>query len=125
MEEIVHQTLSVVPEIVSDIDQLENEIHSALVDSIAVREKYQQLLTMTQMQIASFQTINRDMQDQIQKTSDIDKAVNDLMSSTKKTTESVRSLYVEIDYLHHATINLLDTTKRFVKYTEARSQESE
>ncbi len=115
MEHNVQQTLSVVPEIVHDIDQFGQEINGALEDSISVWEQFKQLLMITQTQIVSFQTINKGMQDQEEKTADIDKTIYDLIISSKKTTTSVRSLYIEIEYLYNSIKNLQDMTSRYME----------
>lgn len=115
VEQIVQQILSVMPEIMLSIDQFGHEIQGALDDSIVIREQFQQLLTITQMQIASFQKIDQGMQDQVQETSDIDKAIDSIVHSTHQTTRSVQSLSTDIEYLHHSTKSLLSMTKKFTK----------
>jgi methyl-accepting chemotaxis protein len=115
MEENVHQIVAAVPEIVNDIDQFNQEIQNALEDSLTVRQHFHELFSNLQTQITNFQTINQEMQEQAKKTLEIDKAVSELINSAQKTTHSVRNLYVEIEFLHQATNNLMSMTKRFVK----------
>jgi methyl-accepting chemotaxis protein len=113
MEQIVKHILSFVPEIIQDIDHFGTEIQEALQDSLAVREHFQKLLSMTQVQISSFKNIQSEMLEQTNKANEIDKSFESLIQSTQKTTRSVRSLYVEIEYLYHGTLNLHRMTKRF------------
>lgn len=115
MEEMVHQMLSIVPQIISNVDQFSQEIKEALTDSVVVREQFQHLLNMTQNQISTFQTIHQGMQDQAEKTADIDKAINELSLSNQQTLQSVENLSEEIKSLHLSTKNLLDKTNHFVK----------
>ena len=117
IEEIVQEIHAFVPTIVNDIDLFNQEIQEALQDSYAVREQFQKLLSMTQTQIASFQIIDKGMQDQAEKTYAIDKAITDLTHSTEKTTRSVRTLYIEIENLYLSTKNLLVMTKKFTSST--------
>lgn len=121
MEEIVKDIHEVVPKIVCDIDQFNHEIQEALKDSLAVREHFQKLLTIKQNQIASFKSIDQGMQDQAEKTYAIHKAITELIQSTEKTTRSIRSLYVEVKYLHHSTNNLQKMTKKFTKSSKIAS----
>ncbi len=118
MEQIVQAIHSIVPEIVKDIDQFSHEIQYALEESIALREQFQQLLTLTQTQIASFHTINQGMQDQAEKTLKIDQSINGLSQSSQKTTQLVRGLYIEIENLHLSTQKLLEMTQRFTESKE-------
>lgn len=114
-EEIVQKILGNVSDIVKEIDHFSIEIKEAIEDSIAVKSKFQALLQITQSQIASFNLINAEMQKQSEKTVFIDKTINELNHSILTTSQSVRNLYVEIEYLYHATNNLNMLTKRYTK----------
>lgn len=114
MEQIVEEILAIVPDLVRDIDLFGQEIHEIIDVSLTLNQQFQQLLTTTQTQIFTFQSVNKEMQDQAEKTTTIEKTINDLSYSTQKTIRSVRSLYVEIEYLLHSTKNLHDTTKKFI-----------
>lgn len=120
MEKIVHQILAFVPDIIQGIDQFSQEIQGALDDSIIIREQFQRWLAITQTQILSFQEIHKGMQEQVHETTEIDKAIYDLTSSTQKTKNSVQNLSAEIEYLHHSTKSLLGMTKRFSQHKNSR-----
>lgn len=120
MEQVVHQTLEFVPEIMFGIDQFTQEIQEALEDAIKVREQFQQWLTITQIQIKSFQNIDKGMRDQEHETMDIDQTIKDLANSTHKAKRSVQNLTTEIEYLQHSTKSLLGMTKKFVDHANKR-----
>lgn len=113
MEEITQEILSIVPNVIEDIDQFGQEVQGALEDSLVVREQFQKLLTIAQSQISTFQNIQAEMAGQTEKAHEIDRTFDTLIQSTQKTNRAVRNLYIEIEYLYHSTLNLQKATKKF------------
>lgn len=112
LEEVVQKILSIISEIIKEVDQFSLEIKESIEDSIAVKKTFQELLNIIQVQNSSFNSINISMQGQTEKTAAIDKSINELNNSIQKTSQSIRNLYVEIEYLYHATNRLNNMTKR-------------
>lgn len=113
MEEVVQQIVSSVMEAVSEVENFSKKIQKQLEQAGEVREFLKKLISHTQTQISSFEIVNQGMQEQTTRAAQIHDAINKLTEAAERTTQSVRNLYLEIEYLYHASNNLHATTNTF------------
>jgi methyl-accepting chemotaxis protein WspA len=114
MEMMVQQIISAVMEAVNEVGNFSTKIQKQLEEAVETRELLKKLITHTQTQISSFGIVNEGMQGQTMRAAQIHEAINRLTEASQRTIQSVRNLYLEIEYLYHASNNLHATTNLFI-----------
>lgn len=117
-EESMRNIVSAVDISYKEVEEFSSQIKSQLSDAQEIQKALKQLVELTQTQIASFETINRGMQQQAKRAHTIHESICLLSGASKKTSQSIRYLYLEIEYLHHASHNLQMMTKNYTKNTK-------
>lgn len=115
MEQVVEQIIASVQSAVQEVDDFSKQIQKQVADALVVREELIKLISRTQEQVKAFEKVNQGMQEQTQRATQIHDSINELTNAAQKTTKSVRNLYLEIEYIYHATTNLQNMTKQFTK----------
>lgn len=115
MELVVQQIIDSVQSAVKEVDFFSKQIQQQVEDALVVREELIKLISRTQEQVSAFEKVNKGMQEQTQRATQIHDSINELTNAAQKTTKSVRNLYLEIEYIYHATNNLQNMTKNFTK----------
>lgn len=115
MEQVVQQIINSVQSAVQEVDKFSKQVQQQVEDALTVREELIKLISRTQDQISAFDKVNKGMQEQTKRATQIHESINELTDAAQKTTKSVRNLYLEIEYIYHATNNLQNMTKNFTK----------
>jgi methyl-accepting chemotaxis protein len=115
MEQVVQTIIDSVQAAVQEVDKFSKQIQGQVTDALVVREELIKLISRTQEQVSAFEMVNKGMQEQTQRATQIHESINELTNAAQKTTKSVRNLYLEIEYIYHATTNLQNVTKNFTK----------
>jgi methyl-accepting chemotaxis protein len=120
IEALVQSIIDMVSICVKTVDNFSDQIRNQVFEAAEIGEQLKLLISQTQNQFESFEVINQEMQLQALRASQIHEAINLLTETAQKTTQSIRNLYLEIEYLHHSTGNLRERTK---KLTEEQPEE--
>lgn len=115
IEELVQTIVQMVSKCVKIVDNFSDQIRNQVFEAAEISEQLKQLINQTQEQFEAFETINQGMQIQAARASQIHETISSLTDSAQKTTQSVRNLYLEIEYLHHSTGNLRERTKKLTE----------
>lgn len=115
MEKVVQNIIETVSASVKEVDKFSEQIQKQVNEALVVREELIKLITHTQEQVKAFEKVNRGMQEQSKRASQIHNSISQLTNAAQKTTQSVRNLYLEIEYIYHSTNNLQKMTKDFTK----------
>lgn len=113
MEQVVQQIITTVMEAFTEVDNFSNKIQKQLEEAGEIREILKKLIGHTQTQISSFEIVNLGMQEQTPRTEQIHGTINRLTGASQRTIQSVRNLYLQIEYLFHASNHLHETTSSF------------
>lgn len=115
IEELVQTIIQMVSKCVKIVDNFSDQIRNQVFEAAEISEQLKQLINQTQEQFEAFETINQGMQIQASRASQIHETISSLTDAAQKTTQSVRNLYLEIEYLHHSTGNLRERTKKLTE----------
>lgn len=121
IEELVQKIIYMVSDSVKIVDHFSDQIRHQVFEAADIGEQLKRMISQTQEQFEAFETVNVGMQEQAKRASQIHEAISALTNTAQKTTQSVRNLYLEIEYLHHSTGNLLERTR---KLTNQEREES-
>lgn len=113
IELTVKEIVVAVEDAVVEVDNFSRSILLQVDDATEVSGQLKSLINHTQEQISAFEIVNQGMQDQTTGVTLIHEALIKQTEGSKQTTHSMSKLYKEIEYLYHATNNLLDLTKTF------------
>lgn len=117
IEEMVEQIIRAVKETVTEVDNFSSKIQKQLEIASEIRELLKKMIDHTQMQVSSFEIVNQGMQEQTTRVAQIQDSIQKIISAAQKTTNSVRTLHFELEYLYHSTHNLQMTTRKFTSYS--------
>jgi len=98
-----------------EVDHFYNTIQDQTQEAKDIGESLKKLVSYTQAQVTSFEAINRGMEEQTERATKISGSIVNLTSNSKKSTQSIKHLYLEIEYLYYAAYNLQTMTQNFVK----------
>jgi methyl-accepting chemotaxis protein WspA len=121
IEEMVKEIVFAVSDTVETVDKFTHQIRLQVEDATEVGEQLKALIGHTQEQIGIFEEVNIGMQEQTKGASFIHEALILQSEASRQTTHSISKLYREIEYLYHATNNLLALTKKFTINTKDKS----
>jgi len=114
-EEVITAIANAVTTAYKDIDNFSSQIKTHISDVQEVHDALKHLVGLTETQVTSFETINKGMQEQSKRASYIHESICLLNEASRKTTQAIRYLYLEIEYLYHASHNLQTMTKNYTK----------
>lgn len=115
IEQAVQTIVSSVNQTAKEVGSFSTQVQNILEEATEIREQLKKLIAHTQNQISAFERINKGMQEQTTRASQIHSSIYGYTEAAKKTTLSVRNLYLEIEYLYYSTSNLEAMTKKFTE----------
>ncbi len=115
IEKLVQHIIKTVSEAVLFVDQFSDQIRTQVYEATEIGDNLKQLIGHTQEQVKIFETVNEGMQEQSSRATQIHESISSLTSAAQGTTQSVRNLYLEIEYLHHSTNNLQSMAKKLTQ----------
>jgi methyl-accepting chemotaxis protein len=111
MEALVEQIIEKVSNSVLVVDKFSDQIRNQVFEAAEIGDQLKKLIANAQTQFEGFETVNMGMQNQTKRAAQIHESITRLTSSAQNTTQSVRNLYLEIEYLHHSVNNLQSKTQ--------------
>lgn len=113
IEQVVKSIFTTVQDTGIEVEQFSAQIKKLMEEAAEIREFLKKLIFHVLAQKQSFETVNVGMQGQTVRAAQIQDSISSLTEGARRTTESVRTLYSEIEYLYHSTNNLQEMTQRF------------
>jgi methyl-accepting chemotaxis protein len=120
IEQMVQNIIEAVKEAAKEVDKFSEQIQEQVKKAMGVREGLIKLISRTQDQVSAFEKVNKGMQEQTHRAAQIHESINQLTNAAQMTTKSVRNLYLEIEYIYHATNSLQEMTKNFTKHSSQK-----